>query len=158
MPAPNLAPELGSPQACINSNYSNYFKLDRVLTGLDALGLQGHKPMLSNPRGCSEPDFALWCVHPTAIATVGRWAHLKVEYCPYGLNWLNSSSTCSLLLHIVFIRQFHLGFLLVYFVCWRLFAALFSIQGLMLFWLEWSTSYYLTELRNATSPNALFVV
>lgn len=59
MPAPNLAPEMGSPRACINSNYSSYFKLERVLTDLDALGLQGHKPLLSNPHGCSESDFAL---------------------------------------------------------------------------------------------------
>lgn len=154
MPAPNLAPELGSPRACINSNYSSYFKLDGILTVLDALGLQGHKPMLSNAGVCSEPAPALWCVHPTAIGA----AHLRVERCPYGLNCLNSSSTCSLLLHIVFIRQFHLGFLLVYFVCWRLFAALFSIQGLELFWFEWNTSHYLTELSSATSPSALSVV
>jgi len=56
-------------------------------------------------------------MHPTAIETAGRQVHLKVEYCPYGLNWFNSSSTCSLLPRIVFIRRFHLGFLLVYFVC-----------------------------------------
>lgn len=154
MPAPHLAPELGSPRACINSNYSSYFKLDGILTVLDALGLRGHKPVLSNAGVCSEPEPALGCVHPAALGAAHlrcSTAHtLQIALIPP----VHAACCSTLYLLDSFIWVFY-SFILC---AWRLFAALFSIQGLELFWFEWNTSHYLTELSNATSPSALSVV
>lgn len=154
MPAPNLAPEPGSPWACINSNYSSYFKLDGIVTVLDALGLRGHKPMLSNPGVCSEAEPALdVCIQlPLELhiweCSTAHTVHIAL------IPSVHAACCSTLYLLDSFIWVFY-SFILC---AWRLFAALFSIQGLELFWFEWNTSHYLTELSNATSPSALSVV